>query len=851
MDFRRRLEKAAARGNVAGLLKHVVMPRELRDLVVCHGGWCLPFLARNHRWEHAPEFRERVEAATDVGRRAAGMLALATLGLSGVRYRECGYQASPHDELFTALANRRLAWTTDELIWLVEYSLTLAKGECAAIGLVKLPLSAAERASPAERAPVLPALHRFAELIGQETAWDPPVRRRTLSRLRALLPADETAIPPSILHDGDAYGRAAREAVVTAFGAPAAARVLRYLDGYGQGVRPKKTWLRGLADLKAAVPAAELARVLLTELLAHRESGEEHAWGGQAYRTWRFLHADTSPLLRAAVWLLADVGEPWVAPLLGDVAVHTGTGFGGSGADSRCAPVARAAVLVLAARAESEVDSTAAVTAQLTRCRAKIKNRPLAADVSAALEATAAVDGLTPAQLVERSVPDFGLDRRGHREVPVGEHVAVLDLAPVPKLVLRWRDAAGKERTTIPAVVKERHTDELAELRALAKEVKNVVASQRTRLEELMVTERTWTAADWFPCYAEHPVVGVFARSLIWEVRRDGEWLAGLPVDGGLRDHRETEIAVVADDEIRLWHPLRVPLAEVRSWRARFADLEFAQPFKQAFREIYLVTPAEEATSAYSNRFAAHILRYPQAHALMRTRGWVGGQLGYWNGGFDACAAKEFAETGWRASFSFELADENGGQYVPQLCATDQVRFERRDESGGWLPSTVDRVPALVFSEAMRDVDLFVGVTSIAADPTWVDGGVGGHRGYWERAAFGDLTESANVRREALQRLLPRTKIADRAELTDRFLVVHGRIRDYRIHLGSGNILMSPADTYLCIVPAHRPKAPGKVFLPFEGDGRLAVILSKAFLLAEDDAITDPSITRQLRAGLP
>ncbi|MGW0811175.1 DUF7737 domain-containing protein [Nonomuraea sp. NPDC002799] len=37
------------------------------------------------------------------------------------------------------------------------------------------------------------------------------------------------------------------------------------------------------------------------------------------------------------------------------------------------------------------------------------------------------------------------------------------------------------------------------------------------------------------------------------------------------------------------------------------------------------------------------------------------------------------------------------------------------------------------------------------------------------------------------------------------------------------------------------------LFLPFEEDGRLALILSKAFLLANDTAITDPSITRQLR----
>jgi hypothetical protein len=57
---------------------------------------------------------------------------------------------------------------------------------------------------------------------------------------------------------------------------------------------------------------------------------------------------------------------------------------------------------------------------------------------------------------------------------------------------------------------------------------------------------------------------------------------------------------------------------------------------------------------------------------------------------------------------------------------------------------------------------------------------------------------------------------------------------------------MEPNDAYLCIVSAHAAHA--GLFFPFEEDGRLALILSKAFLLANDTAITDPSITRQLRA---
>jgi hypothetical protein len=38
------------------------------------------------------------------------------------------------------------------------------------------------------------------------------------------------------------------------------------------------------------------------------------------------------------------------------------------------------------------------------------------------------------------------------------------------------------------------------------------------------------------------------------------------------------------------------------------------------------------------------------------------------------------------------------------------------------------------------------------------------------------------------------------------------------------------------------------LFLPFEGDRTLAIILSKAFLLAEDTKIKDETIIRQIKA---
>ena len=136
-------------------------------------------------------------------------------------------------------------------------------------------------------------------------------------------------------------------------------------------------------------------------------------------------------------------------------------------------------------------------------------------------------------------------------------------------------------------------------------------------------------------------------------------------------------------------------------------------------------------------------------------------------------------------------------------------------------------------------------------DPTWSDGGPNGRfTAYWQSYSFGDLNASAKTRKDVLERLVPKLKIAGACHFEEKFLVVKGSLRTYKIHLGSGNILMAPNDQYLCIVPKQgqvTEENGSGVMLPFEGDRTLSLILSKAFLLAADSKITDGTILSQIR----
>jgi hypothetical protein len=226
----------------------------------------------------------------------------------------------------------------------------------------------------------------------------------------------------------------------------------------------------------------------------------------------------------------------------------------------------------------------------------------------------------------------------------------------------------------------------------------------------------------------------------------------------------------------------------------------------------------------------------------MKGRGWTVSALGPWDYGSEGGRSRrDFDDAGIAAEFWMDYVESGErDELLANLAATDQVRF-----LGDGEPIPLEDVPPGVFSETMRDVDLFVGVASIAGDPNWLDHGAERFNRYWHETSFGELTETAETRRDVLRELVPRLKIADRLELTDKFLVVRGERRSYKIHLGSANVLMEPNDEYLCIVPEHS-RGPRKVYLPFEEDSRLSVILSKAFMLADDERIEDPTITRQI-----
>ena len=560
------------------------------------------------------------------------------------------------------------------------------------------------------------------------------------------------------------------------------------------------------------------------------------------------------------VWVLGALGDPFIAPDIANFAFGCFRKIPMIGAVSH--RVGNACVNALAAM--PGLDGVA----QLSRLAARVKYDVARRLIEKAMNEAAERNHVSRDDLEAMAVPTFGLDAAGVRMERAGDCEASLTIGREGPSLTWTRD--GKALKSVPAEVKEEHAELLKDLNRNVKELDGQIAAQRFRLERQLISEGTCSIERWKPWYLDHPLVSHFATRLIWEFEDGRETRTAIPWQGNLVDWTGHAVQPSEQARVRMWHPIRSDVQTILSWRCWLEDHQVRQPFKQAHREVYLLTDAERETATYSNRFASHIIRQHQFVSLCRERGWKFKAMGDWDS--HNTPTLDLTQYNLRAKFGVEFPeaedDESTTAHGIYLAiSTGRIAFvtlkavePNKAETGPFglpwprkfrglqreAPLRLEEVPALVFSEVMRDCDLFVGVTSIGTDPAWSrDHPDDPHLPYWQHFAFGDLTSAAENRRAVLESLLPKLAIRDRCRLDGRFLLVRGDLHDYRIHLGSANVLMEPGSRYLCIVQGPGDRA-ANLPLPFEGDRILGLVLSKALLLVSDRKIKDPTIARQL-----
>jgi hypothetical protein len=507
------------------------------------------------------------------------------------------------------------------------------------------------------------------------------------------------------------------------------------------------------------------------------------------------------------------------------------------------------------AQALGAMDCSEAV-AQLTRLRAKVKYNVARRLIEKSLRQAAERSGLTVQELEDISVGHYGLDAQGAAEISIGDVKAIVRMRDDGHVSVTWHIADGKQVKSAPSPVKKAFPKEVRSVAALAKELEQVYVAQRTRLESSFVLPNGMPVAHWRKFFIEHPFLGFLGRRLIWVFRNEQGWdRAGIWNGQEALDSFGSPVDLAAARNVRLWHPLASDSAEVQRWRERIFTAKIRQPFRQAFREFYQATDDERATRMYSNRFAKILMRQHQFASLCRARGW---DYKLMSTSFDGAnvPTKKLDPWNMRVELYVDMPSdrdhsllesalgEQSGAGINLFIGSDQVRFYRDN-----CEVAIDEVPAILYSEVMRDVDLFTSVSAVGEDETWADQGDRGTGIFSDDFSIQELSSLIGLRREMLSLVLPHTPIHDRCKIHKNWLEVQGQLGTYRIELawGGASLVTEPTFRWLKI----QRKILDSVSLDFSAipidlDYRTETILRKAHVLADDWKIDSPDLIQQL-----
>jgi hypothetical protein len=82
-------------------------------------------------------------------------------------------------------------------------------------------------------------------------------------------------------------------------------------------------------------------------------------------------------------------------------------------------------------------------------------------------------------------------------------------------------------------------------------------------------------------------------------------------------------------------------------------------------------------------------------------------------------------------------------------------------------------------------------------------------------------------------------------QLSQKHVIIDGKLAQYNVNLGSGVVHKQPGGS-LCIIPVHSQHR-GRIFLPFmDNDPKTSEIVSKVIMLARDEQIKDLTILEQI-----
>ncbi len=237
--------------------------------------------------------------------------------------------------------------------------------------------------------------------------------------------------------------------------------------------------------------------------------------------------------------------------------------------------------------------------------------------------------GISKEEFADRMIPDLDFDKDMCRIFDYGSRQFKVYISQKlePEIY-----CDGKKLKTMPKPNTsdgKQAAEVYKEFTAMKKLMKTVVAAQRVRLENTLLTARTWTTENWKQIFMENPIMHCFATGLIWGIYKDGKLEKSFRYleDGSLTNVDDEEFTLADDAVIGLVHPVELSKDEPYKWKQQLNDYEIDQPIVQLDRCVYRPTE-EEKGQDFIGRFKGNVVKSTELASAMNRIGWSKGQVG-------------------------------------------------------------------------------------------------------------------------------------------------------------------------------------------------------------------------------
>jgi hypothetical protein len=263
-----------------------------------------------------------------------------------------------------------------------------------------------------------------------------------------------------------------------------------------------------------------------------------------------------------------------------------------------------------------------------------------------------------------------------------------------------------------------------AEFKELGKEIKDIVKSQSSRLEQYLIIQRKWNGQHWVDFFLQKPVMFAYATSLIWGIYdKNGTLLSCFQVmeDQCLTNIDGDEFELEPDSIIGIVHPLSLSSEELNHWKSALDSVNIKPIFPQLERSFTDKTTKHLTARSISDYVGVKIGGYVFVSRMEKT-GWRRGSVQ--DAGGIASFNKDFSEVGITAILIqqgmigvgyYEEDAELGKLYFVKYNSVKTGSYcydePNNDEDIRIIP--IVEIPTIVYSEVIADLEYLKSISKV------------------------------------------------------------------------------------------------------------------------------------------